>query len=80
MEIKRETEKAVLVTVKIELCNIEREVSRDVWFPKSQLDKDGNPNEWIVARKWEELRDELEARHGYGLGILLTSIGGVSWI
>lgn len=58
IQVARESEKAVAITVRIDLCDIERDITRLVWLPKSQL-KDGAAPGWLLLAKRAELRDEL---------------------
>jgi hypothetical protein len=55
----RETEKAILVNVQIELCNIEKVVDRDMWLPKSMV-----TNYKFVMNKINELFDTFPAGTG----------------
>lgn len=65
--IKRETEKAVLVTVEVENCAGRR--AADFWFPRSQIKIEGNKLDapvWLVRAK---LVDKFGAH-----------VGSASWI
>lgn len=51
----KETEKAVLLTLIIDYPLHEGTGKYDVWVPKSQLDENGVPNEWIAEKKAENI-------------------------
>lgn len=74
--VVRETEKAVAIEAEIELTSVERDISRLVWLPKSQLCKDGDvvsaPG-WILSAKRAEL---LSTMRGYGAYV--QGFGGVA--
>ena len=74
--VVRETEKAVAIEVSVELTHTERDISRLVWLPKSQLCKEVDvvsaPG-WILLAKREELFADLR-----GQGAFINSFGGVS--
>ena len=56
-KIKRETEKAILVTIIASCFVTDQEIKRDVWFPKSQI-IDNVIKDWIWDVKVKELKEE----------------------
>lgn len=50
----KETEKAVQLKLTVEDHTLDREISRIVWIPKSQLTEDGKPSNWITEQKANE--------------------------
>lgn len=47
----KESEKAVQLRLRVEDYTLDREHSRIVWVPKSQLSEDGRPSNWITSQK-----------------------------
>lgn len=47
----KETEKAVQLKIRVEDYTLDKELSRIVWVPKSQLAEDGRPSNWITEQK-----------------------------
>jgi len=56
--IQKETEKAVMIAVNVDVCNIERNVTRNFWFPKSQM-KNGYAAEWFLNKKIAETKEQI---------------------
>lgn len=66
--IVRETEKALLATVTILNIQLSKSISRDIWFPKSQVKiSEGGIEcpDWLAAKKLEEIAA------GRNLGMML---------
>ena len=69
--IKRETEKAVLVSVRYfsgKAVKADRENSLDVWFPKSQIEVDGADvfvSDWILGQKSDEMKNKIDGFRGF---------------
>jgi len=64
-EIIRETERAAQVKVTIETAVGQK--GWKVWFPKSQIRIEGErifAQEWIIAKKNDEIRDYFDERNG----------------
>lgn len=57
MEYFSETEKAVRLILVVDYYMIEKLGVYSVWVPKSQLDANGIPGQWITEKKMEEVRD-----------------------
>jgi hypothetical protein len=60
--IDEETEKAVGIKVTFDLCDVEKDAARTLWFPKSMM-KDGKFPGWMICKKFYEAGDELRARN-----------------
>lgn len=73
IEIERETEKAVAVKVCFDAYNVERDVVRLAWIPKSLL-RDGKAPGWVLLDRANKIEEELK-RYG---GVACESIGGIS--
>ena len=54
IKIEKETEKAVVLLVTVDFCDIERDQSTLVWLPKSVL-KNGQALGWILTKKLAEV-------------------------
>ncbi len=66
-KIERETDKALLIAVGTE--NAAQRIGRKVWFPKSQIQINGNVLEcpdWLADKKLEEIMG------GRNLGVWFT--------
>ena len=66
--IVRETEKAILANVTILNIQLKKEIRRDIWFPKSQVQVSESGIEcpaWLAAKKLEEVAA------GRNLGMML---------
>jgi hypothetical protein len=61
------TDKAIGVTYNVDYIDVERDITKIMWFPKTQIkEKDGEyyiPN-WLYDKKKEEAYDNLEGRGG----------------
>lgn len=74
--IERETEKAILVTMLIEVGS--SGASRKVWFPKSQIelvDEGFTAPNWLLSKKWDEVVATFPSsiHHGmYGFENVMT--------
>ena len=63
----RETEKAVCIEVEYDLTNIEKNVTRSMWIPKSLISDDVIPV-WFVNKKLDEIELAL-----VGTGAMLVT-------
>ena len=61
--IEKTTEKAVMINVDVELCNLEKVVKKAIWLPKSVL-KNGAAPEWIMTKKGAELMNSFSMGSG----------------
>ena len=69
-KIIRESAKAVMVNASVEIIDIEKVLTRGVWFPKSQLNETGTKIKgWLILAKARDLREELS--RGRNLSITL---------
>lgn len=84
MNIKKETEKAIMVEVLYyfefapegSFCSSlvrSRSVSRDTWFPKSQI-RDGYPSDWICGKKAEEMANYYCPMNGQ---VICAKVSGI---
>lgn len=64
-KITKETEKAVMIDVPVEIPNIEKTVSRGLWIPKSML-REGHAPEWFLQKKMDEISEEIYDRFHTG--------------
>ena len=69
--IEKETEKALLIAVNVDLYNIERDVKRTFWFPKSQM-QDGFAAWWLLGKKIKEIESEFIYNNQTGGGMVDT--------
>lgn len=53
--VTRETEKAIAIEIVFERCDGEKEISRFMWFPKSQVRNGNEVPGWLLAAKNREL-------------------------
>lgn len=62
-----ETDKAIKVLVRVENVHLEQDITRYVWFPKSQATQRENdllvPG-WLILAKLREIIDSLSVRQG----------------
>lgn len=56
-----QTERAVGVVVNIDYIDVEKDVKRTVWFPKSQI-VNGAVKGWLINAKLRELRELVSGR------------------
>ncbi len=66
IKVYKESEKAILIGLRIENTISEKELIERVWVPKSQLDEKGFPKMWILNNKFEE-RFGYKGHNGYEL-------------
>jgi len=59
VEFCRETEKAVAAEASLDFYNVEKNLTKLVWFPKSQI-KDGKIPGWLIRCKKRELEEQIE--------------------
>jgi len=71
LEIAKETEKAIAVNAHFDAYNIERDITRLVWIPKSLM-KAGCVPGWFIAKKISEIEEEFYLQNN--TGIMLMSI------
>lgn len=60
MKPMKETEKAVRLEIRFEVPAAEKNLSRLVWIPKSQI-RNGKLTEWIFGQKLDEIQKDLRA-------------------
>lgn len=66
IKVYKESEKAVLIGLRVENTIIDKDLVEKVWVPKSQLDGKGFPKGWILGKKFEELFG-YQGHNGYEL-------------
>jgi SH3-like domain-containing protein len=74
--VVRETEKAVGCEIHFDLCDIERNATRMVWFPKSRCQRtdDGWAAQgWMILAKEDEARAEVY--NGGRVGSVIIEVG-----
>lgn len=68
--VERETDKAVMIKVDFDICNLEKTVTWSIWLPKSLL-KNGYAPSWFLAKKIEQAEREIYDRFHTG-GLIET--------
>lgn len=71
VQILGETEKAIKVSVQLELCHVEQTRFVDVYIPKSQV-TNGQVKGWLLLAKAKEASEKYR-----GHGVIVESVGGV---
>lgn len=72
--VVRETEKAIMVEVEVELANLDKTTREGIWMPKSVLNDDGDAPGWMLRKKVDEMLNRL---HKYA-PIIITDWNGVA--
>ena len=73
IEIAKETEKAIAVKAYFDAYNIERDITRLIWIPKSLM-KDGCVPGWFIAKKITELEEEFYLEHNTGMILMSVDV------
>lgn len=69
-----ETDKAVKLSLSVEDYDLGTTKTRDVWIPKSQLDEQGRPSQWITQQKAQEFYQS--GRNASQFGTTFKDAGG----